>query len=617
VACVLVSIVVAALAQACSSSGQDLSGVVDTYLRDWTHHNYRGMAKLVIRPPANFLAFHRTLLPDLGARSAEYRAGAIHESGSEVTASLTNRFVIGAYGSWTAHGVLKLVNTGGAWKVVWSPQAVDSVLRSNDHLETRRAWPDRAPILGASGASLTQPTRIVTVGIEGSRIRDATALTSALEQGGATPAKVATAITTATAHPQWFVPVLTLPDAAYELLRPTLYPIPGTVFQTRAERQGVTPDLTAHLVGSVGPITGEELARLGPPYTATDIVGQTGIEGAYERQLAGAPGVSIDAVDPTGQVVSTLAARPPQPGTAVQTTVNPGIQQAAEQALAGVAQPAAMVAMKASTGEVLAAVSEPASQGFNAALAGQYPPGSTFKVVTSADLLEHGLTPSSPATCPPTITAGGQTFHNFEGEAAASLTLEQAFAQSCNDAFIGLSANLGNETFPATAQQFGLGTTPRIGLNAFGGRVPIPTSDAERAATAIGQGMVVASPLAMATVAAAVSSGSLHEPRLIAGAGDDTTPAQQVDPTVVAGLRTMMAAVVTSGTAAGAGLPPGTYGKTGTAEFGNANPPSTHAWFIGYRGDLAFAVLVVGGGVGGSVAAPIAAKFLAAASGIS
>ena len=74
----------------------------------------------------------------------------------------------------------------------------------------------------------------------------------------------------------------------------------------------------------------------------------------------------------------------------------------------------------------------------------------------------------------------------------------------------------------------------------------------------------------------------------------------------------MMQAVVDSpqGTAAGAGLPPGTFGKTGTAEFGTASPPQTHAWFIGYRGDIAFAVLVVGGGIGGKVAAPIAARFL-------
>jgi cell division protein FtsI/penicillin-binding protein 2 len=77
-----------------------------------------------------------------------------------------------------------------------------------------------------------------------------------------------------------------------------------------------------------------------------------------------------------------------------------------------------------------------------------------------------------------------------------------------------------------------------------------------------------------------------------------------------------MASVVQSGgTAAGAGLPAGTYGKTGTAEFGTGNPPATHAWFIGFRGSVAFAVIVEGGGVGGRVAAPLAARFLAALPG--
>jgi cell division protein FtsI/penicillin-binding protein 2 len=297
----------------------------------------------------------------------------------------------------------------------------------------------------------------------------------------------------------------------------------------------------------------------------------------------------------------------------VTTTVDPGVEAAAESALNGLARPAALVALQASTGDVLAAVSRPVSDAFDIALDGQYPPGSTFKVVTTADLLEQGKTPESPASCPPTITAGGETFHNFEGEAAASLTLEQAFAESCNAAFIGLAADLPYGSFPTTAKQFGIGTTPQIGVSAFGGSVPAPTSDADRAATAIGQAEVTVSPLAMATAAAAVDSGSLHLPRLVAGAGDDAIAPVALPTNVVAGLRQMMAAVVADGTASGAGLPPGTLGKTGTAEFGNANPPQTHAWFIGYRGDLAFAVLVVGGGVGGAVAAPVAARFLDAA----
>jgi cell division protein FtsI/penicillin-binding protein 2 len=570
------------------------------------------MARLTYHPPADFAAFHRTLITDLGVSHADFVAGQPHQNNSQATVPLTNHFTLTAFGSWTGQGMLTLINRDGRWLIDWSPQAIDRRLGSGEHAETRRAWADRAPILGAGGVLLTMPNRIVTVGIEGSRIRDAVSLTSVLEQAGATPAQVQTALTTATAHPQWFVPVLDLPDAQYQLLKATLYPIPGTVFQTHAERQAITPDLAAHLVGKVGPITADQLGSLGDPYQATDIVGQTGVEQAYERQLAGTPRADIDAVDSNGAVVSTLATRAGTPGTAVQTSIDPTIQLAAEQALTGITQPAALVAIQASTGDVLAVVTHPTDQATNLALTGQYPPGSTFKIVTTADLLEHGLSPSSLASCPPSITVGGQTFHNFEGEAAASLTLQQAFAQSCNDAFIGLAANLPNETFTTTAAQFGLGTTPHFGLNAFGGRIPTPSSDAERAATAIGQANVVVSPLAMATVAAAVDAGSLHEPRLIAGAPDDAAPPQPLDPTVVAGLRTMMAAVVTSGTAAGAGLPSGTFGKTGTAEFGTANPPQTHAWFIGYRGDVAFAVIVVGGGVGGDVAAPVAARFLAA-----
>jgi cell division protein FtsI/penicillin-binding protein 2 len=183
---------------------------------------------------------------------------------------------------------------------------------------------------------------------------------------------------------------------------------------------------------------------------------------------------------------------------------------------------------------------------------------------------------------------------------------------SCNTAFIGLANSLPDASYATTASQFGIGATIKMGLSAFGGKVPTPTSTSDAAATAIGQAQVAVSPLAMATLAASVDSGSLHLPRLVAGAGDDTAPSAALDPNVVASLRTMMQAVVSSsiGTAAGAGLPAGTFGKTGTAEFGNANPPQTDAWFIGYHGDLSLAVLVVGGGVGGAVAAPIATKFL-------
>jgi cell division protein FtsI/penicillin-binding protein 2 len=363
----------------------------------------------------------------------------------------------------------------------------------------------------------------------------------------------------------------------------------------------------------MGAITAEELTSLGAPYVATDTVGQTGIEGAFERQLAGTPGGQVLVTDAQGKTVATATTFTAKPGADVQTSIDPHVELAAEHALDGVTQPAAVVAVQASTGAVLAAVSRPTAMPFDRALEGRYPPGSTFKVVTAADLLTSGLTPGSPATCPTTISVGGRTFHNFEGEGAPNLPLSQAFAISCNTAFIGLAKGVSGASLVTTAGLFGFGTDPKLGLPAFGGRVPAPKDAVEQAATSIGQAGVLASPLQMASVAAAVDSGAYHPPRLVAGSADDTAAPTTLAPAVVAGLRTMMAEVTASGTGKAAVVPgkAPVSGKTGTAEFGTANPPATHAWFIGYQGDIAFAVLVEGGGVGGAVAAPLGGKFVA------
>ncbi len=570
------------------------------------------MALLVAKPPSDFISFNRSVASDLRLTAATHDAGAVSTTGSSATAPITSHLLLGTIGSLTVHSSLRLSDTSGTWKIVWSPRSIIPSLGPGDTVATAVTWPARAAILGTGGGPLTTDAPMVSVGIEGSRVTDGNALTAALLQTGASAAQVQAAETTARVHPTWFVPVISLTQARYEQLKPIIYPVPGTVFNNFGARSPLTTELGAHVVGTLGPVTAQELRLLGPAYSAGDIVGQTGIEEAYEHELAGSPGATVAVTDHAGNTVATLKRVPDRPGTAVQTTIDPPIQQAAESALSGETLPADLVAIQASTGDVLASVSLPDTQQVNEAFTGAYPPGSTFKVVTSADLLEHGSTTSSPASCPPTVTVNGEVFHNFEGETTASLSMLQAFAMSCNTAFIGMSTSLPATSYAPTADQFGIGAAINTGLAAFGGKVPTPTSISDAAATAIGQAQVVVSPLAMATVAASVDSGSLHLPRLVSGAGDDTAPSEPIDPNVVAGLRTMMQAVVTSsiGTAAGAGLPAGTFGKTGTAEFGTNNPPQTDAWFIGYHGDLAFAVLVVGGGVGGAVAAPIATKLL-------
>jgi cell division protein FtsI/penicillin-binding protein 2 len=344
------------------------------------------------------------------------------------------------------------------------------------------------------------------------------------------------------------------------------------------------------------------------------VVGQTGLELADQSQLAGRPGVTITAVSPAGSAatVATLSSRP---GTPVRTSIDPAVQEAAEQALSGVHKDAALVAVDATTGQILASVSVPAGGGFNLALDGSFPPGSSFKVLTSTALIEHGLTPSSPASCPPKLDVDGEIFHNAEGTAPAG-DLLHAFAESCNTAFIGLATrHLTAADFTRTAALYRLGTTPSIGVPAFAGSVPAPSDEAALAATAIGQGQVLVSPLNMAMVAAAVDSGQVRAARLVAGAADDSVPAAPLPANVVTDLHQMMAQVVASGTAAGKGLPPGTYAKTGTAQYGHGNPLPTDAWLVGFNNNvftsgIAFAMVTIDGGEGGPTDGPVVAKFL-------
>jgi cell division protein FtsI/penicillin-binding protein 2 len=586
---------------------------VAAYLTAWGRQDWPAMQALVDRPPANFTAVHQSMVADLRLVVAHYRPGVARLHGSAADVAYTSHLVVGGLGPWDATGVLHLRQRGSRWQVEWSPATIDSALRPGGHFALDRTWPARAAILGAGGTPLTGATQRVSIGLQGSAVTDPAKLTAALTAAGAAPAAISSALTQARAHPDQFVPVFEVTDVRYDQIRPAIRPIPGTRFVRLTVRAAATPDLEAHVVGSVGEVTAEQLKELGQPYQAGDFVGRSGIEAASERQLAGSPSGAVRIVDAQGRPVKAVMTFHGQAGSPVQTTLDRHTQQAAEAALNGASHPAAVVAIRASTGEILAVVSRPTATPFDRALDGHYPPGSTFKVVTSAALLAGGLTPDSRATCPPTIAVGGRTFHNFEGEAQATLPLHRAFAISCNTAFIGLSSRLSAQALVTTAGLFGFGTDPQIGLPAFGGRVPLPTDQVEKGATSIGQARVEASPLLMATVVAAVDAGTVHPPRLVAGAADERVAARRLDPTVVAGLRSMMAEVVASGTGTPAAVPgQQVYGKTGTAEFGTANPPTTHAWFIGFRGDVAFAVLVEGGGIGGQVAAPLAAKFVGA-----
>jgi cell division protein FtsI/penicillin-binding protein 2 len=568
------------------------------------------MRGLVDNPPTDFTTVNQAAFAHLSVQQAAFTAGTLETTGTTAAEPITERLTLTGLGTVTIKSELHLVQAGSRWLVRWSAATIAPGLGPGDQLSLQKTWPARAPILGQDGAALTTQGQVVTIGVEGLRIKDASAVRAALISVGATARQASSAIAAANAHPTYFEPVFTVSRARYDQIQPTIYPIPGTVFQASTARSTVTPGLAAGLVGETGPITAQELGQLGTLYDAQSVVGQTGLERADQKQLAGQPGATVTVVSKTGATVATLATLQPHQGPPLRTTIDPSVQMAAEAALASVTRSAALVAVNASTGAVLAAVSVN-SGGFDQALDGGFPPGSTFKVITSGALITHGLTPRSAASCPGSATVDGEVFHNAEGEAPVRTVL-QAFTESCNTAFIQLATgHLTPPDLPAAASMFGLDRTPHIGLIAFGGSVPEPSDEADLAATAIGQGRVLVSPLALAMVAAAADTGTVYTPSLVVGEPGAGAAAGKLSPELVRDLHEMMASVVSSGTAAGQGLPAGTYAKTGTAQYGTTNPLKTDAWLMGFKGDIAFAALVVdSGGNGGPTCGPIVARFL-------
>ncbi len=467
-----------------------------------------------------------------------------------------------------------------------------------------------------------------------------TRLGSVTSSGGTATAQFTAAVTMTTGHTWTYHGQLGLvdrnrrwwvswsPAAVYPSLRSgehfalsAVWPARAAILAADGTTQLSSPAMQAQsgslqlLTGTVVAATKAQAKALGPPYQAGDQIGSGGIEQSYQAQLAGRPSLTI-AVEGPGKHVDKAAARfPAVPGKPVQTSIDMQMQMAASAAVSSAAtsKPIDMVVTQPSTGKVLAVVERPG--GFDRALEGIFPPGSTFKVVTASGLAEKGMTPSSTVQCPSTADLGGRVFHNDDNEHLGTTNLQTAFAVSCNTTFAMLaSERLGGPALAAMAATFGFNAQANLGIPATLGHFTTPHEPVDLAADAFGQGTDLVNPLSQATVAAAIEDGTWRPPLLVT----DPMPKQTATPhklsaAILNTLRPMMRAVVTSGTAATVGFGPGVYGKTGTAQYGNGK--NSHGWFIGYRGDLAFAVLVEGGGFGADSAGPVAKAFLSRVAG--
>lgn len=596
--------------EAAPEPGTDPSATVESYLDAWEQGDYVAMARYVRDPPEDFAARHRQMVQGLDASEVGVTAGEMDaptdgRARFPLTISLDVPYSDEPL-RWASD--LELIRERGEWGIVWSLETIHPELRESWEFGTESEEVGREDILAADGTVLSGERDLTIFGFRPDAVEDPDELAEAFEE--AIPGsgdRAARELARDDLVDDWLYPVATLPEARATEARRALSGVPGVVRRADSGRGLYDAGFALHVVGIMSEATAEQLEERDlSPDTRIDI-GQFGLERDLEEQLTGSDivRVGLRERDSDGPLRVVLAESQADPSSPVETTLDIGVQQAIENALFGTDRTAGFVAVDVREGAILGSASRPLT-GYNRAFEGRYAPGSTFKLVTLEALLRDGLTPDEPVDCPTETTVGGLRITNAGGTGHGSGDLREAFAQSCNTSFAQLAADLGNDEMVAAAERFGFNTDWSLPLASFGGSFPEPSDTAERGAAAFGQARVEASVVQMASVAAAAVSGEWHAPYLLQGEGPHEP--HQLSDGVTEPMRDLLRTAVTDGTGTEADVDGReVLGKTGTAEAGDG---VEHAWFVGYYDGVAFAVLIEGGGSGGQVAAPIAARFV-------
>ncbi|MCZ4326880.1 penicillin-binding transpeptidase domain-containing protein [Brachybacterium paraconglomeratum] len=594
------------------------------------------------------IAFWRSTADD-GTDAAEQLAGTLAEGGSDLDAE-----VLGALRDTGATAEVALADAGdaedgtrtatydwtwtlpddaGTWEYTttatltkgedgWAPQltpaALGPELEDGETLAVRSVDPELGTITDRDGTQLYGPRDVKVLGLDKSQL--------AADQLDSSARDLAAALGTdadryaesvAGAGEEAFVPALTIrvsDEGEYDLARAGQ--VPGFHALEEQRPLAVERDYAPGVLGSLREATAEDVESSGGEIQAGDQVATGGVLAAEQDAILGTSGLEIVATG--GEQERPLHEVDPVAGTTVRTTLDDDLQRRATAAIADEDSPSAVIALSASTGDVLAAALGPTGQSYPVGLVGQYAPGSTFKTVTALSLLRAGVTPDTELQCPETALVAGRSFKNADSmdpSLFGTMPLRSVIAHSCNTALLLQHETVSQAELADAATTLGIGQEAPAGLDAFMGSVDPADEGVEHAAAMMGQGRVLTSPLAMATVLASVQNGATVTPRILA----DSEPTAPGVPTPLtedeaAQMQEMLRGVVTDGSLDDFADLPGepVIGKTGTAEYTNEEGElALHSWVIVAQGDLVVAAFVEDGSYGSVTAGPIAREVLA------
>ena len=494
---------------------------------------------------------------------------------TEDTGSVNYRFTweLPKKRTWTYDGVLNLIRDEGKWRIRWVASALHPKLGENQTLELRADPPRRASVNESSGTEVLVPGSLYHYQLDAAKsganlMSTARVVTDVLRPFDDTlnPQRLAEQASSSNGP----LELLTLRPSDHDRVAPLLDGLPGVIVTPQAEMLPTEEHFAPAVVNEV--------------------------KKAVIDELDGEAGWRVVSVNKNSADVDVLNEVAAKPAPSISITLDRGVQNAAQNAVDGQWRKAMLVVIKPSTGDILAVAQNAAADADGpAATTGLYPPGSTFKIVTAGAALQRNMaTPNTLLGCPGQIDIGYRTIPNYNKFDLGTVPMAKAFANSCNTTFAELASRMPPSALTDAASEYGIGADYTIeGLTTVTGTVPATVNLAERTEDGFGQGKVLVTPFGMALAAATVAAGTTPTPHLIVGRPTtETGDHPPTNPATLDGLRSMMRLVVTNGTAKdidGAGE---VYGKTGEAEFDGGS----HAWFAGYRGDLAFAALIVGGG---------------------
>jgi transpeptidase family protein/MecA-like transpeptidase family protein len=510
-----------------------------------------------------------------GLQATRLDAQIVGSKYSEDTGSIAYRYTwhLPRDRTWTYDGQLNMVRDEGRWEVRWSATGLHPRLGEHQTFALRSDPPPRASVNERGGTDVLVPGNLYHYALDalaaGSALMPtARAVADALRPFDNTmDAQQLAEQASAAARP---LSLITLRQADHDRVAAAIGALPGVVISPQADLLPTDDTFAPAIVRQVKQEVVDELD--GQAGWRVVSVNQNGVDVDVLNEVAGAPAPSVT------------------------ISLDRAVQNAAQNAVNSTGRQAMIVAIKPSTGEILAVAQNSAadSEGPIATM-GLYPPGSTFKIVTAGAAIDRDMaTPNTLLGCPGRMDIGHRTVPNYGGFDLGTVPMYRAFASSCNTTFAELASRMPPRGLTTAAAQYGIGPDYRVeGISTVSGSVPPTVNLAERTEDGFGQGKVLVSPFGMALVAATVAAGRTPVPQLIEGRptviDGEQTP---ITPKMVDGLRPMMRLVVTNGTADDLQPAGDVRGKTGEAEFAGGS----HSWFAGYRGDLAFATLIVGGG---------------------